>query len=87
MLKKNFIIKEENGLHARPASALVKIAGQFKCNITIVEKEKKVNAKSIMAVLAIGVKQNSEITIITEGEDEIAALNRIAELIEAEFEI
>lgn len=87
MIEKNIIVKEKNGIHARPAGILVKIAGKFKSNISIMSNEKKANAKSIMGIMALGVRENQEITIIADGEDEVEALNEVVKLVESNFEI
>ncbi|SHJ59029.1 HPr family phosphocarrier protein [Tepidibacter formicigenes] len=87
MLEKKIIVKEQNGLHARPAGAVVKIAGEFKSRVYIDVNGKKANAKSIMGVMSLGVKENQEITIIVDGEDEGDALNALVKLIESNFEI
>lgn len=87
MLKKDVVIKEKNGIHARPAGILVKVAGKFKSSIYIVVSEKRVNAKSIMGVMSLGVRENQEISIEVDGEDENDAINEIIKLIESNFEI
>lgn len=65
------------GLHARPASELVKIASSFQANINIISKGKTGNAKSIMNVMALGIKQGEEITITADGADETPAIEKI----------
>lgn len=81
MMQKKVVIKNPTGLHARPAAELVKKAGSFPCNVTLVKGEKKSNAKSIISVLSLGVGQNDEITVITEGEKEQEALAAIVEFL------
>lgn len=87
MIKKEVVVKEKNGIHARPAGILVKVAGQFKSSIYIVVNEKRVNAKSIMGVMSLGVRENQQISIEAHGEDENNAVNEIIKLIESNFEI
>lgn len=65
------------GLHARPASELVKISSAFQSSIKIASKGKEGNAKSIMNVMALGIKQGDEITIEADGNDEDQAIEKI----------
>lgn len=71
------IIKDPVGLHARPASVMVQEANKFESEITITYGEKSGNLKSIMSVMALGVKTEEEITISAEGADAEAALEAI----------
>lgn len=65
------------GLHARPASIVVQQASKFKSNIKLIANGKEANLKSIMSIMALGVKTNTEITIIADGSDEKEALEKI----------
>ncbi|MCT4509947.1 MAG: HPr family phosphocarrier protein [Tepidibacter sp.] len=87
MVQQSIVVKESNGLHARPAGAVVKTAGKFECLINILYKQKKTNAKSIMGVMSLGVREGEEITIEADGVDEKEALKQIIELVKANFEI
>ncbi len=71
------IIKDSVGLHARPASVMVKEATKFNSEITIFSNEKSGNLKSIMSVMALGVKTQEEIRIVAEGDDAEEALKAI----------
>ncbi len=71
------IIKDPVGLHARPASIMVQEANKFESEITISAGEKNGNLKSIMSVMALGVKTQEEVTISAEGADAEAALEAI----------
>lgn len=77
MKTEKIILKNETGLHARPASELVKVASKFKSNVNFVIDGKQINAKSVLALMAAGVKTNTEIEIICDGEDEEIALLEI----------
>ena len=66
-----YVIKDELGIHARPAGLLVKEVKQFTSAITLECGEKKAAAKGLMAVMAMGVKQGNEVTVIAEGEDDL----------------
>ncbi|AHK22156.1 HPr family phosphocarrier protein [Candidatus Hepatoplasma crinochetorum] len=65
------------GLHARPASIVVQQASKFKSNIKLIANGKEANLKSIMSIMALGVKTNTEITIIADGNDAKEALEKI----------
>lgn len=78
-------IINETGLHARPASIFVKKASEFKSSVEVVVGEKKVNAKSIMGIMGLGLGKGKEIKIVTSGEDEEQALNELVALIESGF--
>ena len=75
-------ISNSTGLHARPATLLVKKASSFKSDISIESNGKKVNAKSLIGILSLGATKDTEITVITSGEDEVAAVNELVKLIE-----
>ncbi len=78
ILEKEFIIANENGLHARPATKLVSIASKFDCDITVTYDGITVDLKSIMNVLSLGLKQGSLVIIRTDGVDEVEALKTIS---------
>ena len=69
-----FTIQDALGLHARPAGLLVKAVAGFKSAITIDNGAKKADARRLMAVMSMGVKQGQEVTITADGEDEDAAI-------------
>ncbi|QXM07345.1 phosphocarrier protein HPr [Crassaminicella indica] len=85
MMEKKVVIKNESGMHARPASMFVKTANAFKSDIEIELNGRKVNAKSIMGIMSLGIAKDSEITIIVNGEDEEQAIHALTELIENRF--
>ena len=72
-----YVVQDELGLHARPAGILVKEAAKFKSAITLDSGAKKADAKRIMAVMSMGVKQGVEVTVTVDGEDEDAAFEAI----------
>jgi phosphotransferase system HPr (HPr) family protein len=78
-------VHHEAGLHARPAAQFVKLAKQFKSDITVSSKGKKVNAKSMVLVLTLAVKRDSEVEIAANGEDEQQAVTALTNLIENNF--
>lgn len=72
-----YVVKDPLGIHARPAGLIVKMAAGFKSAITIDNGVKKADAKRIMAVMSMGIKQGQEIVVTVEGEDENAAAEAI----------
>ncbi|CAK7012796.1 MAG: Phosphocarrier protein HPr [Peptostreptococcus russellii] len=84
-MKKEVTIINETGLHARPASMFVKKASEFKSSVELIHEDEKVNAKSIMGIMKLGLAKGTTVTIETNGEDEELALNSMVELIENGF--
>ncbi|PEO51102.1 phosphocarrier protein HPr [Bacillus sp. AFS026049] len=84
MVEKTFTVTAETGIHARPATLLVQAAGKFDSEINLAYKEKKVNLKSIMGVMSLGIGKGAEITISAEGSDENDALNTLAKTLNRE---
>lgn len=81
MVTKEVMVNSSTGLHARPATLLVKKASSFKSDITIEFNGKKANVKSLIGVLSLGVTKGSNIKIITSGADEEHAVEEIVKLI------
>lgn len=74
MAQKQFTVTADTGIHARPATLLVQTASKFDSDIQLDYKGKKVNLKSIMGVMSLGIGQGAEIVISAEGSDEQEAL-------------
>lgn len=77
MLKKKITIKIPNGLEARPVALLVQVASQYESSVYVECEEKKVNAKSIMGMMSLGLAAGEDVTVITNGEDEVHAMEEI----------
>jgi len=77
MVEKQFKVVDATGIHARPATMLVQLASKFNSDISLEYKDKKVNLKSIMGVMSLGIGQGAEIKIIVEGNDEEEALRSL----------
>lgn len=77
MTKKNIQIRLENGLEARPVALLVQEASKYESTIYIQSGEKKVNAKSIMGMMSLGLDNGEELVVTAEGEDEQVAVEGI----------
>jgi phosphotransferase system HPr (HPr) family protein len=75
------IVTNKTGLHARPAALLVGAASKFKSSVKIKKGEKEVNLKSLLSLLSLGICQNDEVTIKTEGPDENDALEKLVEVL------
>ncbi len=86
MVKDKITLKNETGLHARPASELAKLAGSFASTIKLYVNDKIIDAKSILAIMSAGIKYNTEIEIECDGEDEEKALSEIIKGFENNFE-
>ncbi|MCD8221218.1 MAG: HPr family phosphocarrier protein [Clostridiales bacterium] len=83
MLSKNLKVVNPSGLHLRPAGVLSQTAMKFKCDVIIQTGEKKIIAKSVLNVMAAGIKSGTEITLICDGEDEAEAMATISQAIES----
>lgn len=85
METKKVILKNESGLHERPASELAKIASKYQCTINLIVNGKIINAKSILNIMSAGIKTSSEIEIQCDGEDEKKALLEIEKAFKNNF--
>ena len=83
MISKNLTVVNPSGLHLRRAGVLSQTAMKFKSDITIVSGEKKIVAKSVLNVMAAGIKCGTEITLICDGEDEEEAMKTVSQAIES----
>ena len=84
MEQKSYVITDETGIHARPATMLVQTASKFDSDIQLEYNGKKVNLKSIMGVMSLGVGQGADVTISAEGADADDAIAAISETMEKE---
>ena len=82
----DMVIKNEYGLHARPAAQLVSLATKFDAQIFLLKDETKVNAKSILGVLVLAAESGSTVTVEAEGEDAEEAVQEILALAERKFD-
>ncbi|PLR80708.1 phosphocarrier protein HPr [Bacillus canaveralius] len=84
MVEKQFKVTAETGIHARPATLLVQAASKFDSEVHLEYKDKKVNLKSIMGVMSLGVGQGADIKISAEGSDEADALKTLEDTLKRE---
>ena len=82
MREKEYVIKDAQGIHARPAGQLVKLAQEYPCSITVTNKGKEVDAKRILGVMSLGAKFGESIVIKCEGENEDNAIETIGRFLE-----
>jgi phosphocarrier protein HPr len=85
MLERTVQIVNKNGLHARPAAEIVKLAAKFQSEITVVKEDLDVNGKSIMGVMMLAAECGSSITFRAEGPDAEQALDALAALVSNRF--
>lgn len=86
MIKKRILIINKLGLHARAATKMAKIAGQFPCAVRVSNGKSAVDGKSVMSLMLLAASRGTEIEISTDGEDEQVAMAAIEELINNRFD-
>ena len=84
VLKKKVVVKNKQGLHARPAALFVQIANKFDSRITLRRDEEEVNGKSIMGILMLGAEHGTAIILEVEGDDAPAALEELEKMLTSE---
>jgi phosphocarrier protein HPr len=84
MMEKQFKVIADTGIHARPATLLVQAASKFSSEVQLQYKEKKVNLKSIMGVMSLGIGQGADITIFADGADEAEAIELLTDTLTKE---
>ena len=85
MLSKEVVVQNQVGLHARPATFFVQKANEFKSSVWVEKDERKVNAKSLLGVLSLGITKGTSINIIADGSDEKDAVEVLVRLIASNF--
>ena len=86
MFVKEVVVQNQVGLHARPATFFIQKANEFKSSIWVEKDERRVNPKSLLGVLSLGITKGLTITIIAEGSDEEEAVNNLVSLVSSDFE-
>jgi len=86
-MEQTFTILNEEGMHARPAGAFVKVANEFKSMVEVKANGVTKNGKSIMGLMSMGLAKGSELTVIAQGEDAEMALEKIGALINNKFQM
>ena len=85
MKTRDVVITNASGLHARPATFFIQKANSYKCTILVEKDDRKVNAKSLLGVLSLGIAKGMTITLIADGQDEEVALNGLVSLVNSGF--
>ena len=86
MVERTVVIKNKQGLHARPAALFVQIANKFDSDVTVIKGKNKINGKSIMGIMMLEAGSGSKVTIITRGEDAEAAMAELEALLLSDIE-
>lgn len=85
MYVKEVLVQNQVGLHARPATFFIQKANEFKASVWVEKEERRVNAKSLLGVLSLGVVGGTGIKVIADGVDEQVAVDSLVRLIESGF--
>ena len=85
MVIREAVINNQVGLHARPATFFIQKANEFKSSIWIEKDERRVNAKSLLGVLSLGIVKGTTINIVADGPDEEKAVNTLFDLVCSNF--
>ena len=85
MFVKEVVVQNQVGLHARPATFFIQKANEYKSSIWVEKDERRVNAKSLLGVLSLGITKGLSISIIAEGSDEEEAVNGLVTLVSSDF--
>ena len=85
MFIREAVVDNQVGLHARPATFFIQKANEFKCSIWVEIGTRRINAKSLLGVLSLGIVKGTTITLIADGADEEEALSGLAELVDTGF--
>lgn len=85
MFVKDVVVQNQVGLHARPATFFIQKANEFRSSIWVEKDERRINAKSLLGVLSLGIVGNTAIRIIADGADEEAAVEALVQLVESGF--
>ena len=85
MLSRTVTVQNQVGLHARPATFFIQKANEFKSSVWVEKDERRVNAKSLLGVLSLGIVKGTKISIIADGSDEEEAVKTLVELILSNF--
>ena len=85
MCMKDVEVKNQVGLHARPATFFIQKANEYKSSIWVEKEERRVNAKSLLGILSLGIVGGAKIRIIADGSDEQLAVDGLVTLVESGF--
>lgn len=81
MLTQQFTIMNPQGFHVRPTKTFVEKASTFPCKVFLIHKDKRMNGKSSLGIMSLGLAKNSEVTLEVDGENEELAMQQLGELL------
>ncbi len=85
MFVREVMVKNQVGLHARPATFFIQKANEFKSSIWIEKEDRRVNAKSLLGILSLGIVGGTTVKVIADGADEKSAVDALIELVDSGF--
>lgn len=85
MFLKEVVVQNQVGLHARPATFFIQKANEYRSSVWIEKDERRVNAKSLLGVLSLGITKGISITLVAEGPDEEKAVTELVDLVSSNF--
>ena len=85
MVKRDVTVTNSIGLHARPATFFIQKANTYHSSIWVEKDDRRVNAKSLLGILSLGIAKGMTITLIADGQDEVGAIDGLVELIQTGF--
>ncbi len=85
MISRDIVVTNASGLHARPATFFIQKANAYHSTIWVEKDDRRVNAKSLLGVLSLGIAKGMSITLIADGPDEVKALDGLQQLVESGF--
>ena len=85
MYSKDTVVNNQVGLHTRPATFFIQKANEFKSSVWVEKEERRMNAKSLLGVLSLGIVKGTPIKLIADGPDEVEAVEALVKLINSDF--
>ena len=85
MVKRDVTVTNSIGLHARPATFFIQKANTYHSSIWVEKDDRRINAKSLLGILSLGIAKGMTITLIADGQDEVGAIDGLVELIQTGF--
>ncbi|MBQ2734824.1 MAG: HPr family phosphocarrier protein [Clostridia bacterium] len=85
MISRDVVITNTSGLHARPATFFIQKANSYQARVWVEKDDRRVNAKSLLGVLSLGIAKGMTVTLVADGEDESLAIEGLVALIDSGF--
>ncbi len=83
-IRKEIVVKNKQGLHARPAAMFIQIVSKYNANVVLQKDKERVNGRSIMGILTLGAEENSKLIVEADGDDAQDVINEIEKLLSQE---